>query len=93
MILLTYQQTACVAQSCWHPFRRFSTPTEEYCEMSTAQYGSVRITPTFGGGNANRVAPLQTEPTRNLRWICVIRAREIGPLNYTTEISQQGFKH
>ncbi|CAL8356340.1 unnamed protein product [Boreogadus saida] len=35
--------------------RRLSTPTEEYCETSTAQYGSVRVTPTFGGGNAIRV--------------------------------------
>ena len=33
--------------------------------MSTAQYGSVRV--TFGGGDATRAAPLQTEPTRYLR--------------------------
>ena len=31
-----------------------------------AQYGSVRVTPTFGEGNATRAAPLQTEPTRTL---------------------------
>ena len=36
--------------------------------MSTAKYGSVRVTPTFGGGNAIRAAPLRTEPTRTLRW-------------------------
>ena len=43
-----------------------STPTEEYCETSTVQYGSVRITPTFGGANATRAATLQTEPTEPL---------------------------
>ena len=35
--------------------------------MSTAHQGSVRTLPTFGGGNANRAAPLYTEPTRS-RW-------------------------
>ena len=38
--------------------------------MSAAQYGSVRITPTFGGENVTLAAPLQTEPTRTLRWKC-----------------------
>ena len=33
-------------QSCRHPFRCLSTQTEEYCETSTAQYVSVRITAT-----------------------------------------------
>ena len=41
-------------------------------DTSTAQCVSVRITPTFGGGNATRAAPLQTELTRTLRWKCVI---------------------
>ena len=47
-ILSTNQRTACVAQTCRRcPFRRLSTPMEEYCERSTAQCGSVRVTPTF----------------------------------------------
>ena len=41
--------------------------------MSTAHRGSVRTTPTFGGGNANRAAPLHTEPTRTPRWKCAIK--------------------
>ena len=33
----------------------------------------VWVTPTFGGGNATtRAAPVQTEPTRALRWECAI---------------------
>ena len=48
-ILTTNRRTTCVAQTCRVPFRRLSTPTEEYCETSMAQYSSVRI--TFGGGN------------------------------------------
>ena len=67
-ILSTNQQTACVARTCWHPYRRLSTPTEEYCETSTAQYVSVRITASFCGGNVTHAAPLQTEPTRTLQW-------------------------
>ena len=53
------------------PFQALSTPTE-----GTAQYGSVRATPTIGGGNATSATPLQTEPTRTLRistlWKCSI---------------------
>ena len=53
------------------PFQALSTPTE-----GTAQYGSVRATPTIGGGNATSATPLQTEPTRTLRistlWKCAI---------------------
>ena len=64
-ILSTNQLTTREAQTCRDPFRRLSTPTEEYCETSTAPCGSVRVTPAFGGGYATRVAPLQTEPTRN----------------------------
>ena len=67
-ILLTYQQTACVARTCRHPCRHLSTPTEEYCETSTAPYGSDRISPTCHIGNASRAAPLRTEPTRTLWW-------------------------
>ena len=48
-------------------------------ETSIAQYGSVRITSTFGGGNATRAAPLQTEPTRTLRWKCDIRFLPLPP--------------
>ena len=36
----------------------------------------VRLSPgplTFGGGNATHAAPLQTEPTRTLRWKCASR--------------------
>ena len=29
------------------PFQALSTPTEECCETSTAEYGTVRVTPTF----------------------------------------------
>ena len=57
----TNQRTACVARTCLHPFRRISTPTEEYCKTSTAQYVSVRVTPTFGVGNAIRTDPLRIE--------------------------------
>ena len=74
-ILSTNQRTACVARTFRHPFRRLSAPTEEYCENSLAQYGSVRVTPTFGGGNAIGAAPLATEPTRTLRW-----KRAISPM-------------
>ena len=35
--------------------------------LSAAQSGSH---PLFGGGNATRTAPLQTEPTRTLQWKC-----------------------
>ena len=42
-VLSTNQRTACVAQTCQHPFTRLSIPTEEYCGTSTAQNGSVRI--------------------------------------------------
>ena len=66
------QSTDGMCSSNLHPFRRLSTPTEEYCETSTAQYGSIRVTATFGGGNANRAAPLHTEWTRTLRWKCGI---------------------
>ena len=75
-ILLTNQRTVCVAQTCRHPFKHLSTPTEEYCETSMAQYSSYRILPTFGGGNATHAAPLQTEPTRNLRWKSTISPDE-----------------
>ena len=50
VILSTNQRTACVAQTYRHPIRRLSTPTKEYCETSTAQYGSVWVTPTFVDG-------------------------------------------
>ena len=53
--------------------RRLSIPTEEYCETSMAKYVSVRITPTFGGGNSTCAALLQTVPTRALRWKCAIK--------------------
>ena len=36
-----------LAGNARHPFRRLSTPTEEYCETSTTQWGSVQVTPTF----------------------------------------------
>ena len=32
----------------------------------------LRVMPTLGGGNATCAAPLQTEPTRSLRWKCSI---------------------
>ena len=67
-ILSTNHRTVCVAQTCWHPFRHISTPTKEYCEMSTAHHSSVRTPPTFGSGNMNCAAPLHTEPTRTRRW-------------------------
>ena len=57
-ILSTNQRTVCVAQTCRHPLRRLSTPTEEYSETSMAQYGSDWVTPTFGGGNATRASLL-----------------------------------
>ena len=56
-ILSTNQRTLCVARTCRRPFRRLSTSTEEYSETRTAQYGSVQVMPTFGGGNAIRAAP------------------------------------
>ena len=74
-ILSTNQRTA---RSCWHPFRRLSTPTEEYCETSTAQYGSFRVTSTFGSGNLIRAATLQTEPTRTPWWKCAINDLFVG---------------
>ena len=74
-ILSTNQRTECVARTCQHPFKSLSASTEEYWETSTAQYDSVRITPTFGGGNANHVAPLHTELTCTLRWKCGISSR------------------
>ena len=71
-ILSTYQRMVCVARTYRHPFRRLSTPTEEYCKTRTARYGSVRITATFGGGSVTRAVPLQTEPTHTLWWKCAI---------------------
>ena len=38
-ILSTNQRAACGAQTCWHPSRRLGTPTEEYCQTSTANHG------------------------------------------------------
>ena len=40
--------------------------------LSAAQSGS---RPLFGGGNATRTAPLQTEPTHTLRCVCVLLRR------------------
>ena len=81
LILSTNQRMACVARTCWHPFRGLSNPTEEYCEISTAQYGSIRIPPTFGGFNATRAAPLHTEPTCTHRWKCAI-TYQFSPVPY-----------
>ena len=87
-ILSTYQRTACVARPCWHPFRCLSTPMEESCEMSTAHHGSVRTPPTFGGGNANRAAPLHTEPTRTHWWkhTIIVYRYSVWPISYTTSL-------
>ena len=81
LILSTNQRMACVARTCWYPFRGLSNPTEEYCEISTAQYGSIRIPPTFGGFNATRAAPLHTEPTCTHRWKCTI-TYQFSPVPY-----------
>ena len=52
------------------PFQGLSTPTEEHCETSIAQYSSVRITLTFSGGNTTCAALLRTEPTHPLVEMC-----------------------
>jgi hypothetical protein len=67
-ILSTKQRRGCVARVFRHPFRHLSTPTEEYWRRGQIEYGSVRVTPTFGGGNAIRTAPLWTEPCHTLQW-------------------------
>ena len=71
-ILTTSQRTACVAQTCRDPFRHQYLDRSSTVETSVMQYGSVWVTPTFGGGNTTRAAPLQTEPTRTLHWKCTI---------------------
>ncbi|CAL8365875.1 unnamed protein product [Arctogadus glacialis] len=44
------------------------TPTEESRERGRNGYGKVRVTPTFGGGNATRPTPLRSDPFRTLKW-------------------------
>ncbi|CAL8378488.1 unnamed protein product [Boreogadus saida] len=46
------------------------TATEESREWGRNGYGKVRVTPTFGGGNATQPAPLQSDPFRTLQWKC-----------------------
>ncbi|CAL8235989.1 unnamed protein product [Boreogadus saida] len=52
----------------------FGTPTEESREGGQNGYGKVRVTPTFGGGNATRSAPLRSGPFRTLQWKRAIKA-------------------
>ena len=70
-ILSTTQRTACVAQKAGTlSGSQYPNGVVAYCQTRAAQYGSVWVTPTFGGGNATHTAPLQTEPTSTLRWKC-----------------------
>ncbi|CAL8350336.1 unnamed protein product [Boreogadus saida] len=51
------------------------TATEESREWGRNGYGKVRVTPTFGSGNATRPAPLRSDPFRTLQWKRAISLR------------------
>ena len=78
-ILSTNQRTACVARTCWHPFRRFSTPKEEYCGMSTSHHGSVRTT------------ALSMVETRTVPHLCILNRPAPAGRNVPLEGTQYVF--
>ena len=74
-ILSTNQRTACVARTCWPPFRRLRTPTGGYCGMSTAQAGP---------------CPLLAVRTRTVPHLCIPNPNALLETRHKSPISTRG---